>query len=125
MAGAGIVRLGTSDDQYQIGLAPAPAAAWPEMEQRLAAAGYDLRRQKCKVWATGKNAGLSIGAHMRLAVLTQLIPESEGSLALLGAAAEGRWSTVLVPFAAAAAPAMLRAEKAAEVCEALKRYLAA
>ena len=37
----------------------------------------------------------------------------------------GRWSTVLGPFAAAAAPAMARVVKAEAVCEALRRYVAA
>ena len=110
--GAGIIRVGIVDDQYHIGLAPALAAAWPEMEHRLAEARYELRRQTCKVWAPGKEAGLSVGAHMRIGLLTTLIPESEGSFALLGAAAEGRWSTVLGQFAGGAAPAMARAATA-------------
>ena len=101
------------------------AASWPELEHALADAGYAMRRHKCKAWAPGRKAGLSIGAEMRLGLLTQLILESQDSLPLLGAAAEGKWSTVLGPFSAAAAPAMERAQKAEAVCAALRRYVVA
>ena len=47
------------------------------------------------------------------------------SAPLLGAAAEGKWSTFLGPFSAAAEPAQARADKAVAVCEALRRYVAA
>ena len=101
------------------------AASWPELEHALADAGYEMRRHTCKAWAPGRKAGLSVGAEMRLGLLTQLIPESQDSLPLLGAAAEGKWSTVLGPFSAAAAPAMERAQKAEAVCAALRRYVVA
>ena len=105
----GVVRVGIVDDQYIVG---SPAASWPEPEHALADAGYEMRRHKCKAWAPERKAGLSLGAEMRLGLRTQLIPESEGSLALLGAAAEGKWSTILGPFAAAAGPARERARRA-------------
>ena len=65
----------------------------------------------------GRKVGLSVGAEMRVSLLTQLILESEDSLTLLGAAAEGKWSTGLGPFSAAVAPAMGRVQRAEAVCE--------
>ena len=58
-------------------------------------------------------------------MLTALIPEAHDAIPLLSAAEEGKWSTFLGPFAAAAAPATARADKAVAVCEALRRYVAA
>ena len=101
------------------------AASWAELERVLGEAGYEMRRHKCKVWAPSRASGLSIGAEMRIALLTQLILESRDSLPLLGAAAEGKLCTVLGPFAAAAAPAMARVQKAEAVCEIFRRYVAA
>ena len=83
-----------------------------------------MRRRTCKVWAPGRAAGLSIGAEMRVTLLTQLIPEPLDSLPLLGAAAEGKWCTVLGPFSAAAAPTRERVYEAEAVCEAIQRYVA-
>ena len=81
-----------------VGPPAAIAASWAELEHTLAAAGDEMRRRKCMVWAPGRAAGLCIVAEMRVALLTQLIPESRGSLPLLGAAANGKWCTVLGPF---------------------------
>ena len=102
-----VVRVGIIDDQYLVGPPATIAASWPELDRVLAAAEYELRRHKRKCWAPGWKVGLSLGADMRVSLLTQLIPESTDSLPLLGAAAEGKWSTVLGPFAAAAGPAMV------------------
>ena len=120
-----VVRVGIIDDHYMVGPPTAIAASWPALETSLANAGYEMRRHKCKVWSPGKRLGWTIGADARLAMLTQIIPEAHDAIALLGAAAEGKWITWLGPFAAAATPAMERVLKAEAVCDALRRYVAA
>ena len=82
-----VVRVGIIDDQYLVGPPATIAASWPELERVLASAGYEMRRHKCKCWAPGRKLGLSVGADMRVALLTQLIRESDG---LAGAARSGR-----------------------------------
>ena len=121
----GVVKIGIVDDQYMVGQPATIAACWPQPERAVGEAGYGVRRHKCKMWASGKAAGLSVGAQMRIDMLAPLIPESHDSLPLLGAATEGTWYTLLGPFAAAAAPAMARVQNVEAVCEALRRYVAA
>ena len=62
---------------------------------------------------------------MRIELLAAMLPESEGSIPLLGATVEGRWSTVVGAFAAAAVPATERVAKAEAACTALRWHVAA
>ena len=129
-------RVAISDDQYLAGSIVKIAEAWPHLVHTLAAHGYELAAHKCKyvvpAWDEAERHNVSIVLHnddlhssestdqaLALEAFMKQVTRQVGFLKMLGSAAQGKWETVLGPYANSVEPTATRLEKAMADLQAL------
>ena len=128
LPGGSPVRVGVADDTYLVGSVGGLIEVWPALEETLAAHGHRFAAHKSHVLIPAWDAAELRGearVDPTLAEFCARVPRSTGGLPMLGSAAQGKYETVLGPYAAVAAPARKRVEIASSHLASLRAMVRA